>query len=491
METLEYYKLKDDLTGLIRDEISKNLSNERDLQQRYLGIGLKIAASGIAAAVLTLGLFGIKSIYEIDAAVKKIPDIINKRANDEVTARFNSNNPVEQYENALLETAARAVATSLAMQASRGRFLLDARATDLIVRALNSKTTKLQTKLALVTNLSSQKISSVSPSIDQAVITAGQDVANQSPLDASELRPFIDYFAARIPDRFVTEVEKIYDAHGGSPEIRMAVGRYAMTLEKDSGNLVKKLEKSDDADLKYLLHIRELRNGKVKQVDRQIFDAAFARAINNRSDDEIGLSNIIEHIDDVDDDASIEVVGQLIDAIREYAISKDLSLAVDDSPDNTSFRFYTPSLSKASTNFDRRTFDTLARLATASIKESLRQSKGEFTDRIRQSMEFWSPRSAPDALADDRKTGAFILRDAKKSRFIAQDGREVAGNIISGRALIMAQRSGTDINVLVKWDDELGKAKSIPIKAILDFDPDRLSRYGIWRRVTNDSWAFD
>jgi hypothetical protein len=489
METLEYYKLKDELTGLIRDEISKSLGNERDLQQRYISVGLKVAAAGVAAAVLTLGLFGIKSFYEVDSAIKKIPDIINKRANDEVTARFNNNNPVAQYENALLESAARATASSLAAQAARGNFSLEARATDLIVRALNSKTTTLQTKLSLVSSLSSPKVGSVSPSIDQAVITTEQDIANQNPLDESKLRTFIDYFSVRIPERFVGEVEKIYDAHDGSPEIRMAVGRYAMSLEKDTGNLVKKLEKSDDASLKYFLHIRELKNGKVKQVDREIFNAVFSRAINNRSDDEIGLSDVIEHIDAVDDDAPAEVVSQLIDAIREYAISKNLSLAVDDDSDNASFHFYASDLSKASSGLDRRDFDTLARLATEGIIDSLKQSKGEFTDRIKQAMDFWSPRSAPDAQADDRQAGAFILSDARKMRFVAQDGSEIAGNVISSRALVTTQRNGAEINVLLKWDDELGQTKSMPIKVILDFDPDKLRRQGIWRRPTNDSWA--
>jgi hypothetical protein len=487
METLEYYKLKDELSARIKDEISKSIGNERDLQQRYIGVGLKVAATGIAAAVLTLGVFGIKSFYEIDSAIKKIPEIINKRANDEVTARFNKNNPVAQYESTLLESAARSIASSIGAQVDR--VALDARVTDVIVRALNDQTIRLPIKLSLVSALSTQKVRSVSPAIDQGAIAITQQIAAQNPVNESDLRRSLQYFSYRIPERFVGEVEKIYDAHNGIPEIRLAVGRYAMALQRDTGNLIKKLEKSDDTLLRYQLHIRDLKNGKVKQINRELFEAVFTPALNrselNRSEDEIGLSDIIGHLNSIDDD-NPEIVGQIIEAIQQYAFSRSLSLAVhDDSSDGMSFRFYGPDGKKASTEIDRSDFDTLIQLATAWIKHNLDQSNGEFTDPIKQAMDFWFPRSDSEK-ATSRKAGAFRLTDVRKVRFVAPDGGETAGDTLANRAVVTTRRVGTEINVILKWDNELGEAKSMPVKAIANLDSDSLNQYGIWRRVTND-----
>lgn len=487
METLEYYKLKDELSALIKDEISKSLGNERDLQQRYIGIGLKIAAGGIAAAFLTLGVFGIKSFYEVDSSIKKIPAIINKRTNDEVTARFNSDNPVAQYEAVLRESAARSIASSIAMQAERGNFSLDARASDIIVRALNEPAIRLQTKLSLIAAMSTDKIRVVPPAVDQAIVGVVQQISNQSPVKEADLRSCLEYFSHRSPERFASEVEKIYDAHNSDADIRLAVGRYAMTLQKDPSNLTRKLEKTEDRNLLYLMHIRDLRNGKSKQINRELFDALLVRAISLHPDDDFSLSDVIKHLDAVDDDASIEVVGQLIEAIQQFALAKNLSLAVaNDSSDDMSFRLFAADGTKASTTLDRDDFRTLIQLATAWIKSNLEQSKGEFTPAIAQAMDFWFPRPAGDAKMTARKAGNFALDDFKKVRFIAPDGSETPGSALPSRAVVTTQRSGAEISVLLKWTDETGAIKSMPIRQIADLDTDSLKQRGIWGRVSDD-----
>jgi len=486
MESLEYYKLKDELSDLIRGEITKSLSNERDLQQRYISVGLKVAATGLAAAVLALGVFGIKSFYEVDTAIKKIPDIINKRVNDEVVDRFNNNNPVAQYELTLLESAARSVATTMSVQNRGGNFLLDARVSDLITRALNEKTIKQSTKLSLIGALSTQKLRNVSPSIDQAVLAVVQQIGSQTTVDESDLRRCIEYFSYRGPERFVGEVEKIYDAHNGSPEIRLAIGRYASALQRDTGNLVKKLEKSEDLNLKYLLHFRELKNGKAKQVNREIFHAMLAQAINPRGDG-ITLSDMIDHIDEIDEETGIEIAGQMVDAISEYARFKNLFLAVqDESSDDPSFRLYTEDGAKASVSMDKSEFDTLSRLATSWIGDNLKHSKGQFTDPIKQAMDFWFPRFDSDGKVTARKAGGFILGDVRKTRFVAPDGREIPGDNLANRAIVTIKRIGDEITVQLKWTDEVGETKSMPIKAIVDLDPDNLRQYGVWRRSSNN-----
>jgi hypothetical protein len=487
-ESLEYYKLKDELGQLLKDEISRSRENERDLQEKYIGMGLKIAAAGVAAAVITFGIFGIKSFYDVQSAIKGIPKTINTVVTDEVRARFKDKDPVGEYEIIVLESTARSIAASLTAQADQARYLsLDQRMSDVVVRALNDKNILPATKLSLIDAISSRKIRSISPLIDQAVIELAERAENEKLVDQRTLLGCLNYFTTRAPERFVGEVAKIYDAGGTMSGVRLAVGRYLFALTKDTDNLAGKLEKSDDINVKYFVHISNLKVGGAKQLDPDLFKAALANALNTDSDDGVSLSDLIDHISTMDEiDDRSDIVTAMLDSIREYANSNKLTLAVDDdSINNMGFRFYTPQGKTASASIDREHFRLLIVHVTDHIRDSLQESKGEFTDPIRQALEFWFPRSDPDATAHSRKAGALSLGDVKKVRFIAPDGSETPGSSLANRAILTTLTTGGNTSVVLKWNDETGQTKSMRIKSILDLDTDSLQPYGIWDRVSD------
>src|ERR1700743_2648509 len=182
METLEYYKLKDELSTLIKTEIANSVSNERDLQQKYVGLGLKVAAAGLAGAIIAVGLFGIKSALDIHSKIEEIPNQINARADKEITKRFNDDNPVAKYETILLDASARAVASSITTQTEKRTITsLDNRISDLIIRTLNEPNIQPSTKLSLVDALSTHRIRTVLPAIDQAVIALAEKLSAENP----------------------------------------------------------------------------------------------------------------------------------------------------------------------------------------------------------------------------------------------------------------------------------------------------------------------
>jgi len=364
---------------------------------------------------------------------------------------------------------------------------LDERRSDVIVRGLSDKTIRLATKLSLISALSTVKIRNASPAIDQAVIALTEQIGNESSVNEQTLLRCLAYFSFRSPERFAGEIEKIYDRHSGKSGIRLAIGRYTVKLPKDYGDaLAKKLEKTDDPNTKYMLHIRDLTIGRAKQVNAELLAATLIRAFNNSEPtDGITLSELIDDISSLD--GSPEIVAQLIESIREYADANKLTLAVgDDSPNNITFGFYGPDGKSASVDIDRDKFDTLIGLAADRIKDNLRQSKGEFTDPIKQAMDFWFPRSDSDVDASSPKAGAFSLGDAKKVSFVTSDGREIPGNTLSSRAIVTTQGTGSDLRVILKWNNEIGDTKSVPLKKIVDFNPRSLKQYGIWNRASNN-----
>jgi hypothetical protein len=487
METLEYYKLKDELGALIKDEIGKSLDNERDLQQRYIGIGLKIAAGGVAAAILALSVFGIKSFYEVDSAIKKIPAFITKRVDVEVTTRFNDTNPVAQYETMLLDSAARSIATSITTQSRNSFFALENRISDVIIRALSDQNIRLATKLSLIDAISTDRIRNVSPSLDQAVIAVVHQVSNDNPVNELSLIRCLNYFSHRSPDRFAGDVEKVYDSHVGISSVRLAVGRYAFALRRDGEDLVRKLGNSTDPNLKYLMHVRDLKIGTTKQLDHELFESTLARAFNT-SGDGIVLSDVIDHIGSFKGlENSTDIVGQSLESIRGYAVSKNFSLAVEDAtPGNAHFRFYAADGDGASASIDSIRFGTLMNLAAGRIREGLKRSNGKFTDPIKQAMDFWFPRLDSDIEAKPRRAGGFRLNDVQNARFVRMDGTEIPGASLSSNAIVTTQGMGTETKIILKWRSETGETKTIPVTAIVDLDPQSLQTYGIWDRASNE-----
>lgn len=482
METLEYYKLKDELSTLIKTEIAGSVSNERDLQQKYIGIGLKVAAVGLAAAVLAIGLFGIKSAVDINSTIRKIPELINQRADKEIAKRFSNDNPVVKYEAMILDSSARAIASSITTQLQQRSILsLENRISDLIVRTLNDPNIQTVTKLSVIDALSTSKIRNITPTVDQAIIAVAQKISTENPASEKSLLRCLSYFSARNADQFAAEVEKIFDAHGTLPKLGLATAKYTMNMSDGYGSdLMRKLTQVNDINITYLLHVRSLKNGKTTQLDRELFKKVLATALNESSDDKIALTNIIDHADSINDarEDYSEIVSQFLDTIREYALAKNLAFAIENQdPGDISFGFYTASGDSNSSSIDRTQFDTLMNLVKLQLRDELKRGDGQFDEKIRKEMDFWLPKAVTEWTTESPKVVGFAVRDLQNVRFISENGSEILGNKVGAYAIITTQTVANQINVVLKWNTESGSVQSAPIKAITNFKPRNLELY--------------
>ena len=474
MDTLEYYKLKDELSGLVKEEIATSINNERDLQHRYIGTGLKIAAAGLGAAVLALGIFGIKSMLDINAAIQNIPNLINDRADKEIVSRFSKDNPVLKYEAMLLDSSARAISASITTQLDQKQnIVLENRISDLIVRALNDKDISSATKLSLIDAIATPKIRAISPTVDQAVIATAQQFAKESPVNERSLLRCLQYFSTRNSTQFAVEVEKIYDAHGTLPKVGLTTARYAMKLNEGYGSdLIRKLGTAGNSSIKFLLHIRSLKNAKITQLDRDLFRTVLAAGFAESDDDKVNLGEVIDQINSMTSpfEEYSPLVSQFLDAIREYALDKKLAFAIDnEDPDDMTFGFFTREGDVASATLDRSQFDTLLDAAVGHMKEQLRQADGTFNETARAALDFWLPKAATDWTTNARQLAGLTVQNLDTVRFVPEQGEEIPGNTLGTRATISTRKIGSQIDVVLKWSTESGKVGSTSIMAIKDY----------------------
>lgn len=486
MDTLEYYKLKDELSGLVKAEIATSINNERDLQHKYIGTGLKIAAAGLGAAVLALGIFGIKSMLDINSAIKNIPNLINDRADKEIVSRFSKDNPVLKYEAMLLDSSARAISASITTQLDQKQnIVLENRISDLIVRALNDKEISSATKLSLIDAIATPKIRAISPTVDQAVIATAQQFAKESPVNERSLLRCLQYFSTRNSTQFVVEVEKIYDAHGTLPKVGLTTARYAMKLNEGYGSdLIRKLGATSDSSIKLLLHIRNLKNGKITQLDRDLVRTALAAGFAESDDDKVNLGEVIDQIDSMISpfEEYSPIASQFLDAIREHALDKKLAFAIDnEDPDDMSFGFFSREGDVVST-LDRAQFDTLLGAAVGQMKEQLRLTDGTFEETTRANLDFWLPKAAADWTTNTRQLAGLTVQNLDTVRFVPEQGQEIQGNTLGARATISTRKIGDQISVVLKWSTEPGKMGSTSIRTIKDYKPRNLKIHKNYER---------
>lgn len=492
METLEFYKLKDELSELVRAEVSRSLSSERDLQQRYVGIGLKIAAAGLGAAILTLSIFGIKSLNDINDAIAKIPEVISARTDTEIAKRFDENNPVVKYETMLLESSARAIVASISAQLDRtGVLSIDERTADIASRSLLHKDVRPGTKLALIRVFSTTKIRNISSAIDQSIATFALQTANDSTFDERTLISCLRYFSQRNSERFVPDVEKLYDLRGNVPGVGLAASRFALELSKGYGNdLFKKLERSDDQNMKYILHIANLKVSKTSQLDVGLFKSVLAAALNNDSGDEVNLTEIIKHIGIIADSASgaSELPRQIMSMMREYMTSEKLSPALrSQSNETVYFAFSSPDGKRRSTSISRESFEALLGIASSQIKEELIASGGKFTDQLKEKIAFWLPRSSVEFTDEDERASFFQIRDVKSLRFVLEGGSAIDGSTLAGQPSIAPRTSDDQTKILLRWTDVSEGAKSVPIIAVENLKLQSLRLSGGWKNAQIES----
>ncbi|HXI08443.1 MAG: hypothetical protein ACRC1G_18040 [Bradyrhizobium sp.] len=484
-QSLEYYKLKEDLGRFLKDEITRAVQNERDLQQKYIGIGLKVAGVGIAVAVLVVGLFGIKSIYDVDSAIKKIPDTINRRVDDEVMKRFNADNPVAKYELTLLENAARAVSASLTTQSTGWGVDLDGRSSNVIIQALDDKNIRTTLKLTLVEALSNPKVGDIPSTVDQAIVAFATRIATTEPGNTNGILQCMNYFSARTPGRFAADVEKLFDKTGANIKIRLAVARFALKLPRNTGdNLIKKLTAADDIDIRYLMYVRSLATGKNKQVNQELISSTMERLLPASIDDEhLGFAEMIDHLNLVYE--SSDVAPKLADAIRNHAISKGLYLTTKDrATADMRFHFVTAEGNAASATFRAARLTQLMRFAVDQIKDELKKSNGEFTDSTIRLMELWFPIEDSKAGIHSRRAGGLRLYESGRYRFVSPDGKETPGTALPDQVTLTTSVNSSGPGVTMAWSDESGLPKSMRVTKIVNLDVDSLEEYGIWTRAS-------
>lgn len=332
METLEYYQLKDELGKELRDQIQASISSERELQQKYIGLGIKIAIVGLGAAVLAIGIFGIKSAYDLNSAIKSIPARIDRRADSEVQKRFDSStNPIPKYESLLRDSAGRSIAASINAQTRnpvRSIVLLDESTSSTIADCLNNCATA-STKLLLISALSTTRVRTVNPAIDQGALAVLTNLSADHPINSRGLAQVIQYLSVRSPERFADDIRKVYEVHGDVAQVQSAIAKYLYKLKKDSGKeLAEKLAKTGNDNTKLLLHIRDLRNGTVTQPNVALLKHAVESAF-DPDDDTMDVDDVVDYMTDINDQGSNPegAIGSFVDLIREIASSRNLSFA--------------------------------------------------------------------------------------------------------------------------------------------------------------------
>ena len=498
METLEFYKLKDELNELVRSEVARSVASERDLQQRYVGLGLKIAAGGLGAAILTLGIFGVKSLNDVNTAIAKIPDVIAARTDAEITKRFDENNPVVKYETMLLESSARAIVASITAQLERSVVLsIDERTADVASRSLQHKDVRPSTKLALIRALTTTKIRNMSSAIDQAVTIFALQQANESKFDERALITCLRYFAQRNAERFVPDVEKIYDLRGNVPGIGIATSRFALELSRGYGSdLFKKLEKSDDLGTKYIIHVANLKTAKSNQVDTALFKSMLSSAVNEDSSDDVNLTEMIKHIAALTEALSNtpEIPRQIVNGMHAYMVESGLSPAQRlQSNDNTYFAFASTDGETRSTSIGRESFEALLVVVSAQIREELVASGGRLTDPLKDKIGFWLPRSSIDSTEDDDdgRASFFVIRDPKNLGFLAEDGSEIDGKTLAGQVSIVPRTREKQTRIVLRWADAIEGVRNVPIVAIRNLRLQSLRLHNTWKAAqvdSNTSW---
>ena len=492
METLEFYRLKDELSELVKSEVARSVASERDLQQRYVGLGLKIAAGGLGAAVLALGIFGVKSLNDINTAIAKIPEFITTRTDAEIAKRFDENNPIVKYETMLLESSARAIVASLSAQLERtGALSIDERTADITARSLQHKDVRSSTKLSLIRTFSTTKIRNVSPAIDQAIATFAQQLANESKFDERALISCMRYFGQRNAERFISDVEKLYDLRGNVPGIGIATSRYALELSKGYGNdLFKKLEKSDDLGMKYIVHIANLKASKTSQLDTALFKSMLSSAVKEDTSEDVNLTEVIKHIVSVAEASNntSELPRQIVNSLREHMAQAGLSPTLRfQSADNTYFAFASIDGENRSASIGRESFESLLEIVSSQIREEFIASGGKVTDQLKEKISFWLPRSSIDAAEDDERASFFLIRDAKNLRFVLEDGSEIEGKILNGQANIVPRVKDSQTRLVLRWADAVEGVKSVPIAAIRNLRMQSLRLHGTWKNAQIDS----
>src|SRR5262249_30081926 len=128
------------------------------------------------------------------------------------------------------------------------------------------------------------------------------------------------------------EIESVYETHRDSGQVRLAIARYASKLDKNyGGNLIKTLTAADDPQIKFLMHMRNLRVGKDKQVSADVFSATLAGTL-NRENDAQNLNGIIDEMSFIDDEAnnSTEILRDLLNIFRKEATNKGFTFVASD-----------------------------------------------------------------------------------------------------------------------------------------------------------------
>jgi hypothetical protein len=490
MESLEYYQLKDTLGKELRDEIQSSISNERELQQKYIGLGIKIAIVGVSAAVVALGIFGIKSAYDLHATIASIPSRIDKRADRAVQDRFNSSeNPITKYEDLLRDSAARAIAASISAQANtpgRANIVLDESTSASIVDCLTSGTTKPASKLSLISAMSTARIRTISPAIDQAVIAVLTSVSDAHLSDIRSLPRIMQYFSFRSPERFEDDIKKVYKAHDTQPDIQLQTAKYVYRLKKDFGqDLADSLAKGSNQTAKLLLHIRDLKNGTQDQLDAALITPAIDSAL-SQDNDRMSLDDLITYFQDVSDEGNnqTQVIGVFLDLLQSRVTTKALTFAAGNFLVDSDEFFGFADKDGNGPNLDRKNFDALFNMAVDHVVDLLKGSGGEFNEKARSSLAFWLPKALIGSSLSKKHVGFLVVDRTMDAHFTIGDGKELTIDQFGDPAIISVTSENDAIKVLLKWNDQTGKA----VTNLIDrtSEPKALQAFGTWRSPTED-----
>jgi hypothetical protein len=458
MTTVEYYKLKEELSELIKNQVSTDLRAERDLQQRYIGLGLKIAGAGAAVAILSVGLLGIKSTYDISSAISDTTKNIEKKIETEITSQFNERNPVRSYQSMLIGASARAIIASIDIQAAQNNRLaiqLDERIVEAVNAVLKSSEVKGDVKREVIsvlvrTNIRDQGIRSTTTPL---VLSLLKDISRSDHIEDVPLAiACIRYLALRTAPPITADIGRIYDQHKNERQIGLAVAQYAFELSRDNGErLITSLEASNDDAVKYLMHMRRLRFEKNTTVDGDLLKRLLPSTFEvNPAIASLRPTDVLRHIGSVfEDNENHATAVQLMDILRESAVSRNFEFAVSSAHFDGRELFGFVRRRGQLFGMPRQVFNEFFELAVSLFVKGIEENQGTVTSVDLARIAFWTPKNARGPKRANEELGflgAIAVLPNEKMAFVTNDNAKIQRSDLDGRVMLRISNAARSCN---------------------------------------------
>lgn len=337
MDDVNYYKIKEALERDLERKIHDRFDTEKTLLKEYISFGLKVAAVGVAAAVLAVGYLGYNTYRDVQNTTR-----------EEVNRRLNTANPVKQYSDLLRNTAIEAflyeIIAKTRSEIGNQRLGSDS-SLNFLKQSLENPELSLAQKANIISAISGATDSDVKLEFARSALLSVQSLHSQPAKQLNdEIRTFVEAAfnlfgaVATRSDAFAVEVQKIALLYNDDSRVSRAAARFANHAPGNIGaTLLRTVEKNRD-DRVQLSLIRFKANGRIlttddkksfKEIISRILETTFAEGYGYyKSDwkDEPAITDVFVLLSLVRESSDLLALAQII---SDVANSKGIYLSND------------------------------------------------------------------------------------------------------------------------------------------------------------------